>query len=121
MKPLDRLKHHVTGAIERGEKTAIEAVVNKPKHTPGPWSFNGLDIGTDDTDLIPVVANIPDSVTNMADVALISACPEMLDALQAARVLIAEAIIDNMLDTGPATKALAQINAAISKATGGAE
>lgn len=36
--PLDRLKHHVTGAIERGEKTAI---VEKPmntetKHTPEP-------------------------------------------------------------------------------------
>jgi len=33
-KPLERLKHHVTGAIERGEKTAIEAVVLK--HTPKP-------------------------------------------------------------------------------------
>lgn len=27
-KPLGRLKYHVTGAIERGEKTAIEAVTN---------------------------------------------------------------------------------------------
>ena len=33
-KSLDRLKHHVTGAIERGEKKAITAMV---KHTPGPW------------------------------------------------------------------------------------
>ena len=28
-KPLDKLKYHVTGAIERGEKTAIEAVTIK--------------------------------------------------------------------------------------------
>ena len=26
MKPLDRLKYHVTGAIERGEKQAIESI-----------------------------------------------------------------------------------------------
>lgn len=32
-KPLDRLKHHVTNAIERGEKTAIVAVV--------PTKYNG--------------------------------------------------------------------------------
>lgn len=31
--PLDRLKYHVTGAIERGEKTAITAMI----HTPPPW------------------------------------------------------------------------------------
>jgi hypothetical protein len=29
-KPLERLKYHVTGAIERGEKQAIEAVTYKP-------------------------------------------------------------------------------------------
>jgi hypothetical protein len=28
--PLERLKHHVTGAIERGEKTAIEEMTVKP-------------------------------------------------------------------------------------------
>ena len=34
--PLNALKHHVTGAIERGEK---QAIVGKPvtQHTPGPW------------------------------------------------------------------------------------
>ena len=31
-KPLDKLKYHVTGAIERGEKTPITAKVDK--HTP---------------------------------------------------------------------------------------
>lgn len=28
--PLNKLKHHVTGAVERGEKTAISAVVETP-------------------------------------------------------------------------------------------
>jgi len=27
--PIDRLKHHVTGAIERGEKEPIEAIVDE--------------------------------------------------------------------------------------------
>lgn len=30
-KPLKRLKHHVTGAIERGEKQAIVAIVEESK------------------------------------------------------------------------------------------
>ena len=28
--PLSKLKHHVTGAVERGERTAIQAVVKSP-------------------------------------------------------------------------------------------
>lgn len=31
--PLEKLKHHVTGAIERGEKEAIEVVINPLKFT----------------------------------------------------------------------------------------
>lgn len=43
--PLELLKHHVTGAIERGEKQAIESVT--AKHTKGededqtPWCSYG--------------------------------------------------------------------------------
>lgn len=40
--PLERLKHHVSGAIDRGEKTAIEAVPNV-SHTPGPWRTQTLE------------------------------------------------------------------------------
>lgn len=43
-RPLDRLRHHVTGAIERGEAQAI--VEQKPpgqsvQFTPGPWRLRG--------------------------------------------------------------------------------
>jgi hypothetical protein len=36
--PKEALEYHVTGAIERGEKQAITAVITK--HTPGPWTVD---------------------------------------------------------------------------------
>lgn len=39
-KPLDKLKHHVTGAIERGEKTAIESI---PDLRPYIWHENNTE------------------------------------------------------------------------------
>lgn len=50
--PLDRLKHHVTGAIKRGEKTAIAAVTHNYAATIDrtaidafcvKWPCNGID------------------------------------------------------------------------------
>lgn len=39
--PQDKLKHHVTGAIERGEK---QPVVEQRAHTPTPWTRKGSHI-----------------------------------------------------------------------------
>lgn len=45
MTPLQKLRHHVTGAIERGEKTAIVEQTASTKelktatHTPGPYEI----------------------------------------------------------------------------------
>lgn len=89
-KPLNRLKHHVTGAIERGEKSAIEVVV---KHTPGPWKVVIRDI---DNQKIKKATCINDSHwvdttsgISIADIGLsepnarlIAAAPEMLEALK---------------------------------------
>lgn len=41
--PLDALRHHVTGAIERGEAEAItEVTTQQQQHTPGPWTASHL-------------------------------------------------------------------------------
>jgi len=129
-KPLDRLKHHVTGAIERGEKTAIEAVM-APKHTPGPWKLNSykeklrgsvvltrykilaFNMGPDKS---------PQVICELAykwaepDARLIAAAPEMLEALQA---LYVEGFMNMPFEEQHKRWMLAQ--AAIAKATGGAE
>lgn len=40
--PLEKLRHHVTGAIERGEKTAIRSLPpGKSTLPPGPWHKGG--------------------------------------------------------------------------------
>jgi len=83
--PLDKLKYHVTGAIERGEKQAIKAVI-KPKYTPGPWKFKRLESFEYHCDDINVTltfnnhANAQDAT--IANAALIAAAPEMLEALE---------------------------------------
>lgn len=46
--PMDRLRHHVTGAIERGEAIAI--VEQRAKHSPEIWAVNGEHIETTDAD-----------------------------------------------------------------------
>lgn len=40
--PLERLKHHVTGAIERGEKVAIVGVTAKEKFTAFHWPDHNI-------------------------------------------------------------------------------
>jgi hypothetical protein len=37
--PLERLRHHVSGAIARGESVPIVEVAGPAKHTPGPWDI----------------------------------------------------------------------------------
>jgi hypothetical protein len=99
-KPLKRLKHHVTGAIERGEAKPIEAVI-APKHTPGPWN---VDVDTDSKvhqTSIRDASNQQIATINpyrlhqrQADAALIAAAPEMLDALKSVKVFLDELPFD---------------------------
>ena len=105
MKKLNELlKHHVTGAIERGEAVAIEAVV-APEHTPGPWQIYppftnkdgvtvraSLEVGVIDADysygykavaqIFPV--NLDKEGTDQANASLIAAAPELLFACEEA-------------------------------------
>lgn len=84
--PLDRLKYHVSGAIERGEKTAIEAIV-APKHTPGPWKCSPLD--RKQTYVVNEAKALPQQAVYstdevLANARLIAAAPELLEALKLA-------------------------------------
>lgn len=85
--PLERLKHHVSGAIERGQKVAVAAVI-KPKHTPGPWFAEGTAVFTKQGAYYVAETEIErKSFTKRggearANAALIAAAPEMLEALE---------------------------------------
>jgi hypothetical protein len=96
--PLERLKYHVTGAIERGEGVAIEAILPTTTHTPGPWeifqakgwskgfakqvNFEIRHVPKDKPQFHELVA-ITFRKASHADARLIAAAPEMLDALEA--------------------------------------
>lgn len=60
--PLDKLRYHVTGAIERGEKEAItEQHRMKEQHTPTPWyvhkvGFDTADIGSKEANALTCTA-----------------------------------------------------------------
>jgi hypothetical protein len=128
--PLARLRHHVTGAIERGER---EAITEKPatQHTLGPWALHY----TNDEQGRPAmlihggagqcgkyVASChgwisehgkPDGVTpqHSANAALIASAPELLAALQ---IIAADGKRDGWIPSFHAELA----RAAIARATG---
>ena len=86
--PLEALKYHVSGAIERGEGEAVTAVINKYKHTPGPWVASKRNQRT----IVQQVLNDSYAVAEVhavygneaeANARLIAAAPEMLEALEA--------------------------------------
>lgn len=86
--PLEKLKHHVSGAIKRGEKTAIEAVV-AAKHTPGPWIASPANpedrtFVTDQNDKLVcfVESGDGDNHKDFANARLIAAAPDLLKALE---------------------------------------
>ena len=130
-KPIDRLKHHVTGAIERGEKQAIEAVV-KPKHTPGPWFVQAEEAQTNGIESLGVVSDNGEIIAEIyiadihgepnlgrANARLIAASPELLEHVN---VLIE--VLANKVDQDPhfyRDKLVADLKAIRDKAAGGAE
>jgi hypothetical protein len=106
--PNDALKYHVTGAIERGEAVAIEAVV-KTKHTPGPWTVKPSILET--YDFVEIGENQIDVFTE-GNARLIAAAPEMLEAL--------EHVYRELIDAGESADAVhfRVVGAAIRKAKG---
>lgn len=81
--PLEKLKYHVAGAIERGEKVAIEAIVT-PKHTPGPYGVT-FEITSKLTGRHQYWVNGGGAAPLEeceANAQLFAAAPEMLEALE---------------------------------------
>lgn len=126
--PLERLKHHITGAIERGEKIAIEAVIT-PKHTPGPWKVEthakNLEVWNQNTHIATMNMHYKyedQPAIDKANAHLIAAAPELLESLGNVIGILENYTGDmpNCIEAdlyGP----LKDAYAAIAKATGGAE
>jgi hypothetical protein len=121
---LSALRHHVSGAIARGEAQAITEVpaTPRPTHTPGPWDVNEPDskggVWVDSQDGL-TVARVGGGVSPVAEAIanarLIAAAPTMLAACMSAL----RALEDN-LQPGPMDEdAKEGLRAAIAKATGG--
>lgn len=92
--PLERLKHHVTGAIERGEGTAIEAVVT-PKHTLSLDNvYKRVDALKRELEEQRVATNAPGNpyisalggkiagAEEILSIPIVKAAPEMLEAIE---------------------------------------
>lgn len=83
--PQEALRHHVTGAIERGEKQAI--VERKAQHTPAPW-YKSIDsqatmrITRTTGEVIATLDNEQLTSERNANARLIAAAPELLEALE---------------------------------------
>jgi len=128
---LSALRHHVTGAIERGEAQAIAGIPYVPRqHTPGPWSlsdsFDRVERRVKHGDNPPLVWDIASGINSahpdylpraeqIANARLIAAAPELLAAARLA-VAWAEQVPAPYRDWPH----VAAARAAIAKATGGA-
>lgn len=95
MNPLtEKLRYHVSGAIERGESQAIAGIPMKETHTPGPWylAHHKDSSGNQSIDIrhccdippsapeIHQIASLPENA--FANALLIAAAPELLSALE---------------------------------------
>ena len=84
-KPIERLRHHVTGAIERGEAQAITE--QRAAHTPGPWIRGDrlLDVcaGASVVATVACASSHPATEEQAhANARLIAAAPDLLAALE---------------------------------------
>ncbi len=79
----EKLCHHVTGAIERGEAEAI-AGIPAPFHTPGTWALSPYNNITSRNGTIAKIEQMPGNYDSEreANANLISAAPDLLEALR---------------------------------------
>ena len=129
---LSALRHHVSGAIARGEAQAITEVpaTPRPSHTPGPWSlsasFDSVERRVQHGDNPPLVWGIASGINSahpdympreeqIANARLIAAAPELLEALDACLPDLEHYVATH--GPGP-EKRLALARAAIAKARG---
>jgi hypothetical protein len=94
--PLSRLRHHVTGAIERGEAqaiTEIPASPSLPAHTPGPWSMDDdLIIAPGDDAVACLSSRMHGHYSNwQANARLIASAPALATRVAVLRAALAEA------------------------------
>lgn len=118
---LSALRHHVTGAIARGEAQAITEVPATPRqHTPGPWEVDGQYVHGPDGRRFLAVAGDGEGIANAR---LIAAAPDLLAALRKALEWVEhvqsvawDSIPEGMRGDNGAAWA---IRSAIARATGG--
>jgi hypothetical protein len=114
-KPLDALRHHVTGAIERGEAAAV-VEQRAVTHTPGPWiSLSDGRIYAPGEIVADTTFGCLSRGTTDANARLIAAAPDLLAALQRClafmeRIAVEDCIADTIGEN--------QARAAIRKAKG---
>jgi hypothetical protein len=114
---LSALRHHVSGAIARGEAQAITEIpaTTRPAHTPGPWYLNSRGWVVQSTG--DIVTRLECSNNKEADARLIAAAPELLDALERISTAYDETLRHPI--AAPLLQAIYGARAAIAKAKGG--
>ena len=94
--------------------------MSAPKHTPGPWGYDGAYdvVMRDDVGAWIACVNFEhvDEEQAVADAHLIAAAPEMLEALKRLRAVATQSLDIDLIDGG--LDALAEVDAAIAKAEG---
>jgi hypothetical protein len=96
------------------------------KHTPGPWKVMGGMVViegeagrlTDVADCCTGAASVKDPFTIAANARLIAAAPELLEACENARNVLAALVTGDLKTIKPDSAALAELRAAIAKAKG---
>jgi hypothetical protein len=85
--PLERLRHHVSGAIARGESVPVVEVAGPAKHTQGPWAALMQDpptIADRRGCRVALSCVLPgqSAEEQQANARLIAAAPDLLEALR---------------------------------------
>ena len=113
---LSALRHHVTGAIARGEAQAITEVPASPRpaHTPGPWYLNPPGWVVQSTG--DIVTRVECSNNKEADARLIASAPELIEALERISTAYDETLRHPI--AAPLLQAIYGARAAIAKARG---
>ena len=132
--PLERLRHHVSGAIARGEAAPVVEIAEPATHTPGPWEmgrhatpescpqFGVYAENGNGRDLAHVVsAGTTRHAETEANARLIAAAPDLLEALQKLTDVLADVYSSEAQAKRALCSASKTARTAIAKAEGRAE